>query len=144
MLTSRSRRNSSSSSGRFRGICTSTNGSGCMLNDLGYSPRMPKGVMQLQRAQLPADPEAFVREKLLNRERSFLDVAQRVIFRTAEHPFHRMFRLAGCEFGDLAAGVRRDGLERTLLRLRQEGVYLSHDEWKGKVPIVRSGEEIPA
>jgi hypothetical protein len=115
-----------------------------MLNELRYYSRMVKGVAQMQRAQLPTDPEAFVREKLLHRDRSFLDVAQRVIFHTAEHPFRRMFQLAGCGFSDLAGAVERDGLERTLLRLRHEGVYLSHDEWKGKTPIVRSGEEIPA
>src|SRR3989337_2612711 len=41
--------------------------------------------------------------------------------------------------GDLAALVRQKGLEPTLESLRREGVYLSFEEFKGRVDVVRNG-----
>lgn len=114
-----------------------------MLSELGRYFRMAAGVIRTQRQPPCSDPGKFVRDRLFNRENTFLDVAQRVIFAQPDHPYHRMFQLAGCEFGDLARQVKQDGLDATLIRLRREGVYLSHNEWKGKAPIVRSGREIP-
>jgi len=105
---------------------------------------MAAGVAQSVRQQLPADPEQFIRERLHHREHAFLETVERVIFCKPDHPFHRMFDAAGCGFADLAGEVRRIGLEATLLALHQQGVYLSHDEWKGKLPIVRAGREIPS
>jgi hypothetical protein len=113
------------------------------LNELRHYSRMAAGVVQVQRERLPADPDAYLRERVLNREKSFLDIAGRVIFGNPDHPYRRMFHLAGCELGDLTTQVQRDGLEAVLLRLRREGVYLGHNEWKGKTPIVRGGREIP-
>ena len=115
-----------------------------MLRELGYYSRMARGVVQVLRAPLPSDPEEFIRGRLFQRESVFLEMVRRTIFCDDGHPYYRMFQLAGCDFGDLANQCGREGMEATLLRLRQEGVYLSHDEWKGKVPIVRSGREIPA
>jgi hypothetical protein len=114
-----------------------------MLAELRDYGRIAAGIARMQREPLCSDPEKFVRDRLLNRQNAFLDVVQRVIFSQPHHPYYQMFQLAGCEFGDLAGQIRRGGLEGTLSRLRQEGVYLSHNEWKGKVPIVRSGREIP-
>jgi hypothetical protein len=55
-----------------------------------------------------------------------------------------MFRLAGCCYEDLADSVKRNGLEATLAAIQRQGVYLTHDEFKGKQPIIRSGKHIPA
>ncbi len=38
--------------------------------------------------------------------------------------------------------MHREGLETTLESLRQAGVYLSHDEFKGKKPVQRSGKQM--
>ncbi len=54
-----------------------------------------------------------------------------------------MLRLAGCELSDVKEQVERDGLETTLRRLYEAGVYLTHDEFKGQQPIIRSGNQIP-
>ena len=113
-----------------------------MLAELRYYSRMAIGIAQTMRTPLPTDPEERIRERFQRREQSFLELTERVVFRKPDHPYAAMFRLAGCEFGDLEAMVRRDGLEPVLLRLRREGVYLTHQEWKGKQPIVRGGREI--
>jgi hypothetical protein len=46
--------------------------------------------------------------------------------------------------GDLNDEVSRHGLEPALMRLRKAGVYVTHEEFKGNVPIVHAGREIPS
>jgi hypothetical protein len=85
-----------------------------------------------------------VRGQLENRESAFLDTLRQVVFEDPEHPYGRMFQLAQCSAEDLASLVQRAGLEAALEELRAAGVYLTQDEFKGNVPIVRQGHEIPA
>jgi hypothetical protein len=77
-----------------------------------------------------------------HREERFLELAREIVFANPEHPYSKMFRMAGCGYQDLANSVRSQGLESTLNSLAREGVYLAHDEFKGKTPIVRGGREI--
>ncbi len=115
-----------------------------MLGEAMYYARMGRGVFQLLRAPRIADPEKTVLDQLANRERRFLETVRSVIFADARHPYRRMFQLAGCGYEDLKQRVEQDGLEDTLAALHRAGVYLSHDEFKCKKPIVRSGRTIPA
>jgi hypothetical protein len=55
-----------------------------------------------------------------------------------------LFQLAGCEKGDVAALVRKQGLDAALLTLRRSGVYVSFEEFKGRAPLVRNGREVPS
>ena len=91
-----------------------------------------------------ADPHGVVREQIANREERFLDTLRETVFGVTTNPFRRMFGLAQCTYEDFAAKVRRDSLEAALAAVRREGVYLTHDEFKGRTPIVRSGEQIPS
>jgi len=115
-----------------------------MLHELRYYSRMAIGIWKMLHAPLPSDPREYLRRQFQNREVAFLDTLRRVVFARADHPYAVMFRLAGCEYPDLADSVKRHGLEPTLIRLRNEGVYLAHDEWKAKTPIIRSGRHIPS
>jgi len=114
------------------------------LSKLGYYARMASGLYALLRTRPPADPDGMIRRQMENRAEHFLELVRRVVFSNPANPYFEMFRLAGCTYDDLAAAVRRDGLEATLAALDRQGVYLSHDEFKGKQPIVRSNREIPA
>ncbi len=114
------------------------------LKKLGYYTRMAAGLHALLRTPPCADPDGAIRSQLANRENHFLALAQRLIFSNPANPYHQLFQLAGCSYDDLAAAVRRDGLESTLAALHRQGVWLAHDEFKGKRPILRSGREIPA
>ena len=111
-----------------------------MLAEARYYSRMAIGIAEMLRTPPPAAAEAMLRDQFLHREEHFLHLAEHVIFAQPDHPYHRMFRHAGCAYSDLAHQVKTDGLEVTLLQLRHAGVYLSHDEFKGKVPVVRGGE----
>jgi hypothetical protein len=84
-----------------------------------------------------------IRRALEAREASFLELARRAIYGRPRGPYRRLLARAGCTFGDLEAMVRSEGLEPTLGRLRDAGVYLTFEELKGTVPLVRGGETIP-
>ncbi len=114
------------------------------LGKLSYYTRMASGLYALLRTPPASDPDGMIRRQLANREETFLELARRVVFSNPGNPYHQMFRLAGCRYDDLAEAVRRDGLEPTLAALHRQGVFLAHDEFKGKKPIVRSNLEIAA
>ncbi len=83
-----------------------------------------------------------LQDRLEHREDSFLRLAQESIFRHPSSLYHRLLAVAGCEFGDLASLVRRDGVDAALATLVRHGVYLTVDELKGRRPIVRGGAAI--
>ncbi len=115
-----------------------------MLSEATYYTRMGLGLWNLIRTPPHPDPASVIKAQLDNRESVFLATARRAVFDNPRNPYSHMFRLAGCEYGDLEAGVRRDGLENALEALHREGVYLSHGEFKGLQPLVRRGVEIPS
>jgi hypothetical protein len=51
--------------------------------------------------------------------------------------------MAGCHFGDIRKMVREEGLEKTLSKLHDEGIYITFEEFKGRRPIIRGGLSIP-
>jgi len=73
------------------------------------------------------------------REENFLRLVERGIFSYPKSPYLPLFAMADCSFEDLRDSVSRNGLDPTLLALRRSGVYVSFDEFKGRVPIVREG-----
>lgn len=113
-----------------------------MRDEVAYYAKMALGVWKIARAPRVLRPLEQLRHELEHRADNFLDTARRGIFAFPDHPSRIMCELAGCTFGDLEDSVRRHGLDPTLEQLRAAGVYLSHDEFKGKTPIVRGGREI--
>jgi hypothetical protein len=103
--------------------------------------RYVAGLPRFLRSELTAaDAERRIRRQNAEREVSFLDVLRRGIFEMP--PYRALLDYAGLEYGDVAALVRDDGLERTLERLCDEGVYLTLPEFKGLAPIRRGGLEL--
>ncbi|MBN8733931.1 MAG: hypothetical protein J0L64_25570 [Acidobacteria bacterium] len=90
-----------------------------------------------------AGAEQLVRQGLEQREERFLRIVERGVYPRPHSPYARLLKLARCERGDLRAMVRTSGLERTLRRLREAGVYITFDEMKGREPVVRHGESFP-
>jgi hypothetical protein len=116
-------------------------GAGPVIREAAYYANMTLGVYRLLRTPYMSGIDRL-REQMAHREERFLEIASRRVFANPRNPYYELFRLAGCEPGDLADSVKRCGLETTLSRLASEGVYLSHDEFKGKTPLVRAGREI--
>ncbi len=107
-----------------------------MLKEALYYSRMAWHFGRFLRMPPVRDPQALLRHHLEHRDENFLALVHRGVFENPRSPYHHLMRLAGCTFGDLGESVRRSGLEATLEKLRQNGVYLTHAEAKG-APVER-------
>lgn len=87
-----------------------------------------------------ADAENQVRRGIERREEHLLRLVERGVFGSASSPYLWLLRNAGCEMGDLRRMVEGDGIEAALGSLREAGVYVTFEEFKGRTPIVRSGK----
>jgi hypothetical protein len=109
-----------------------------LRSDLSGMVRLIKAVPEFFRERVTLErAKEQIKRDLDRREERFLDVARSQIFERPESPYLQLLRLAGCEFSDLRAQVKRCGIENTLARLAGEGVYLSSDEFKGKKDVTR-------
>jgi hypothetical protein len=102
------------------------------------------GLRRTVRYPFPKDPEAELVDQLRHREARFLDHLRRVIATRPEHPVNLLLQAAHVELGDIESMVAQNGLEAALEKLRQAGVWVSHDEFKGRKPLVRGGRHIQA
>jgi hypothetical protein len=106
--------------------------------------RFPFGLRRyLQHRLTYEDAQRIVREQLERREENFLRLVEKSIYGYPRSPYLPLLKMAGCELGDLRASVQRKGLEGALRELRESGVYITFEEFKGRKPIVRNGQTIP-
>jgi hypothetical protein len=84
----------------------------------------------------------ILRRRLAEREASFLRLIEKGIFGYPPSPYLPLLRLAQAELGDIRAMVRDKGLEATLRALREAGVYVGYEEFRGLQPITRHGQVI--
>lgn len=113
-----------------------------MLREARYYSRLALALAKWSRTPLERDPEALVAQTVRARADNFLALARTAIFETPTNPYNALFRWSGCEYGDLARMVRGEGLDGALRALAKAGVYLTHDEFKGRTPVVRGGEQL--
>ena len=91
----------------------------------------------LRRPLREAEAVAVLRRRLHARPAAFLDTIRRALHGHPASPYPRLLAMAGCEQGDVARLVERDGIEATLTALARAGVYLTVDELKGRRPVLR-------
>jgi hypothetical protein len=80
-----------------------------------------------------------IRANIENRERNFLRLLEIGVYGNPRSPYLALLRHAGHSLDDVRALVRAHGLEKTLEVLRDDGVYVTFEEFKGRTPIVRDG-----
>ncbi len=103
-------------------------------------PRIAMGLARFLGTSLTLEQsQELLKRRMDAREARFLGVLARYVYGHPQSPYLPLLRAAGCEYGDLQAMVRQRGVEGTLERLRDEGVYLSFEEFKGRVDVVRGG-----
>ena len=81
----------------------------------------------------------LLRERIISREKNFLNILERGVFNYPRSPYLRLLEPKKIVFGDVKGWVEKDGVENTLERLQQEGVYFTVDEFKGKTEVNRNG-----
>jgi len=75
------------------------------------------------------------------RDDRFLSLARDAVYGFAPSPYLKLLRRIGCEYGDLEKEVRLNGVQATLQRLAAQGVYVTHDEMKGRQAARRGSDE---
>lgn len=83
---------------------------------------------------------SVISDRIANREKNFLRLAERGMYGAASSPYRFLFKAAGCELGDLRQLVLTDGLDSALGKLYDAGVRVSFEEFKGRSAITRSNE----
>ncbi len=82
-----------------------------------------------------------VRERTLTRQAgriaSFLDVVRRAIYGIPDSPYRALLDWAGIGYEELASMTAAHGVEGALVRLREAGVFVTVEEFKGKCWIRR-------
>ena len=111
-----------------------------LVSDLKMYGRFAWGLGSFLRHPITlAEARATIVRRLNEREDHFLRLIERGIFGYRRSPYLPLMKFAGCEMGDLRHQVRTNGLEKTLHNLRDAGVYIGFEEFKGRAPIVRGG-----
>ncbi|HWO41511.1 MAG TPA: hypothetical protein VNO43_06875 [Candidatus Eisenbacteria bacterium] len=82
---------------------------------------------------------ALVRRRLAEREQNFLAQLRRSVYFNPQSPYYKLFKNAGCEYGDVERMLRQKGLEGTCIALGEAGIYITIEEYKGKKPVQRPG-----
>jgi len=113
-----------------------------VLNFLTMFPRYAVGLRKfLQQPLTPAECRRRIEHHLRERDEYFLRLVERRVFAHAGSPYFKLLNHFGIGFEDIAKMVRRHGVEPTLERLYDEGVYVTYQEFKGRQPIIRRGLE---
>ena len=83
-----------------------------------------------------------VKRELQTRNERFLQMLEGSVFAHPRSPYRWLLRAAGCEFGDVRALVKAEGLEGALQRLCEAGVYVTLDEFKGRTALIRGSQRL--
>src|SRR5574342_616555 len=84
---------------------------------------------------------ALVQTQLERRAESFLSILELAVYARPHNPYRKLLKHAQIELEDVARLVGQDGVEGTLVKLRDSGVYLTLEEFKGRGPVRRPGLE---
>jgi hypothetical protein len=85
----------------------------------------------------PDRARRILERRLAGRAADFLALTRGAVFANPVSPYRWLFAQAGCEYGDLERLVLGEGLEGALGALFQRGVFLTVDEFKGRVSLRR-------
>ena len=92
-----------------------------------------RGVRRITRNPVSLDEaQAAVRREIGEREARFLTMLDRLVWPFPDSPAHRLLTTAGADAGDVRALVTDLGLIAALERLRDQGVYVSYEEFQGR------------
>jgi hypothetical protein len=80
-----------------------------------------------------------VMRRIEERETNFLNMLAKGVYQNKTSPYLKLLQAAGCELGDIESSVAAKGIEVTLRSLRESGVYLKYEEFKGREEVKRGG-----
>jgi hypothetical protein len=85
----------------------------------------------------PGECRRLVEERLSRRSQQFISTLEAGVFDRFGGPYARLLGHARITRTDVVDLVRTAGVEHALRRLADAGVYVSYEEYKGRVPVTR-------
>lgn len=114
-----------------------------LIDDAKMYARFTREMQRFLKHRLSEEEaSAIVRDRMAKRQENFLRLVKRAVYGYPSSPYLALLKHAQCDFDDLAARVRETGLTGTLCELREAGVYVDLEEFKGRAPIVRDRLEL--
>ncbi len=114
---------------------------------LGHLPayaRTAVGLRRFLRSPVSsADAEQKVATAVSLRRDRLLALLQNGVYGNPGSPYRALLQHAGIEYGDARGLIDREGEDGALRCLAAQGVYVTLDEFKGRVPIRRGDLELP-
>lgn len=101
-----------------------------------YARRLPSFLRDTITPELARER---IQRQLARREQSFLTILEGGVYRNPGSPYRGLLEAAGVELADVRHLTAEHGVEGALERLRDAGVYVTLDEFKGRRPIERAG-----
>lgn len=95
----------------------------------------------LRKTLSPEECRQRIQRQLADRDHSFLKILKKGIYANPRSPYGRLLKHVGADYATLASLVQDEGVERTLEKLYEAGVYFTFEEFKGRCPVRRSGLE---
>ena len=84
--------------------------------------------------------KTVIRDRMQARDRALVEIVKRFVFDNHRSPYRKLFQAAGCELADVEKLTRQEGVEGSLQKLAQAGVYVTFDEFKGRRAAVRGSQ----
>jgi hypothetical protein len=84
--------------------------------------------------------DRIIRQRLENRAKNLLAIVKGAVYENEKSPYLKLLRASGCEYGDFERMVTTNGIENALEELREAGVYVTIEEFKGKKECERHGK----
>jgi hypothetical protein len=83
-----------------------------------------------------------ISQQIVNREDNFLNTLQSNVFNYPKSPYLPLFNQANITYKDVERLIGQRGLENTLEELYDAGIYVTFEEFKGRIPIKRGNLEL--
>ncbi len=87
------------------------------------------------------EARTLITRRMQRRSENFLNLVRKGIFDYQRSPYRRLLAARKIAFSDIRKWTEQEGIEATLTRLRDEDVYITVDEFKGKCPVRRGAEQ---
>ena len=109
-----------------------------LLSDLSLGLRYAWGLPRFLRNPTSlAEARSALPHRFEQRSAVFLEFMHRAVYLQPFSPYRALLAESGCEWGDLAHLVQRDGVEGAMGELFRRGVFVTVDEFKGRRPLRR-------
>src|SRR3954452_22157026 len=73
-----------------------------------------------------------LKKRIASRDGNFLNLLEKGVFGYSDSPYLGLLQPRKISFSDIKKWVEANGIEATLAQLRDDGVYFTVDEFKGK------------